>query len=115
MHRFEEEDRIDQSWPEEEEMSREGTDLAQVEIKQEESSHQPSHRGMTPTIDKKRDSGTAPADQNERSALTGKLCKRVLVLIKWQCSADTAVDDRMVQALTGWLRKRGISIYTETI
>jgi hypothetical protein len=38
-----------------------------------------------------------------------------MALIRWQCSTDTAVDDRMVRVLEGWLRKRGISIYTDLV
>jgi hypothetical protein len=77
--------------------------------------NQTSHREMTQEVKGKQISATAPTDQLGHSILTGKLCKRALALIRWQCGADTAVDDRMVQALTGWLRKRGISIYTEAV
>jgi hypothetical protein len=73
-----------------------------------------SHRETTQPTNGKQNTATS-VSQDECSALTGKLCKRVLALIRWQCGADTAVDNRMIQALTGWLRKRGISIYTEMI
>jgi hypothetical protein len=68
--------------------------------------------GVTHGNSGERDSGTAPG---ERSALTGKLCRRVMALIRWQCGADGAVDERMVRALEGWLRRRGISIYTDLV
>jgi hypothetical protein len=70
---------------------------------------------MTQESARERDSGTAPVTQDDRGVLTGKLCKRVMALIKWQCGADTVVDDRMVRALEGWLRRRGISIYTDLL
>jgi hypothetical protein len=70
---------------------------------------------MTQATVKERDSGTAPVTQDDRGVLTGKLCKHVMALIKWQCSADTAVDDRMVRVLEGWLQRRGISIYTDLL
>jgi hypothetical protein len=69
-------------------------------------------RKVTHVDSKERDSGTAP---NERPELTGKLCRRVMALIRWQCGADGAVDACMVRALEGWLRKRGISIYTDLV
>jgi hypothetical protein len=72
-----------------------------------------SQREMTQEDSKEWDSGTAPMSHEDQATLTGKLCKRVMALIRWQCGTDTAVDDRMVRALEGWLRKRGISIYTD--
>jgi hypothetical protein len=89
------------------------TEPVRFKAEQNETNDQTSQEGMTPSSVKKRDSGTAPVSHDECPALTGKLCKRVLALIRWQCSADAVVDARMVQALEGWLRKRGISIYTE--
>jgi hypothetical protein len=61
------------------------------------------------------DSGPAIVSHDNRATITGKLCQQVMVLIKWQCGVDKAVDDRMVRALEGWLRNRGISIYTDLL
>jgi hypothetical protein len=61
------------------------------------------------------DSGTSISDQSSRTALMGKLCKRVLALIKYKVSVDNAVDGHMVQVLEAWLCKRGISIYTDHV
>jgi hypothetical protein len=58
-------------------------------------------------------SGTPPKDINAQ--LMGKLCKWVLVLIKHKMGADVHVSDRMVRALKEWLRRHGISIYTESL
>jgi hypothetical protein len=63
----------------------------------------------------KRDNGSTAGSHDDRAALTGKLCQWVMVLIKWQCGMDKAVDARMVQALEGWLCNRGISIYTDLL
>jgi hypothetical protein len=72
----------------------------------------PSQKDVTQDDVKERDSGTAV---DGRAALTGKLCRRVMALIRWQSGVDTAVDDRMVRALEAWLRRRGISIYTDQV
>jgi hypothetical protein len=74
-----------------------------------------SQVGMTQGVAREWDSGTAPMTQGDWGVLTGKLCKRVMALIKWRCGADTAVDDCMVRALEGWLRRRGISIYIDLL
>jgi hypothetical protein len=74
-----------------------------------------SLKDMTQDNERKRDSGSASVIPEERSALTGKLCRRVIALIRWQCSADSAVNDRMVRTLEAWLWRRGISIYTDRV
>jgi hypothetical protein len=45
--------------------------------------------------------------------LMDKLCKCALVLIKHKVGTDLAVSDCMVRALEEWLRRKGITIYTE--
>jgi hypothetical protein len=86
-----------------------------IEPRQFDEDRQVSQKGMTREPPRERDSGTAPMTQSDRGVLTGKLCKRVMVLIKWQCSTDTAVDACMVRALEEWLQRRGISIYTDLL
>jgi hypothetical protein len=61
------------------------------------------------------DSGTRDMSQKGSAELTGKLCQCVLALISWKVSADKAVMNHMVQALEEWLRRRGISIYTDLV
>jgi hypothetical protein len=62
------------------------------------------------------------ADQNgwdtgsrDTSVLTGKLCRRVMVLIQWKVGTDKAVMEHMVRALEQWLHNRGISIYMDLV
>jgi hypothetical protein len=74
-----------------------------------------SQEKMTQNDEGKRDNGSASVIPEGRAALTGKLCQRVMALIRWQCGIDGAVDDRMVRTLEGWLRRRGISIYTDLV
>jgi hypothetical protein len=57
--------------------------------------------------------GTSFDDWAAESLMMGKLCRRALMLIKHKVGADGAVDEHMAQALTTWLQRRGISIYTE--
>jgi hypothetical protein len=64
---------------------------------------------------REQDSGSAPVKPDDRAALTGRLCRHVMALIRWQCGVDGAVDDCMVRALEVWLRRRGISIYTDLV
>jgi hypothetical protein len=45
--------------------------------------------------------------------MMGKLCIRVLALIKHKVGTDGAVDEHMAWALATWLQRQGISIYTE--
>jgi hypothetical protein len=47
--------------------------------------------------------------------LMGKLCRRVLALIKWKVSHDRNITESTVQALESWLWVRGISIYTDCL
>jgi hypothetical protein len=68
-----------------------------------------------PVTQKERDSGKDAQKQQGSAEFTGKLCKRVMVLIQWKVDADKAVDEHVVQALEGWLQTRGISIYTEPL
>jgi hypothetical protein len=96
------------------------SDLARIELSAKKpnwsgSIEVPSQEQMTHGVTEKRDSGTMPVSHGDRATLTGKLYKHVMVLIKWQCGADEAVDARMVRALEGWLRNRGISIYTDLL
>jgi hypothetical protein len=74
-----------------------------------------SQREMTQEILEKWDSGSEIRSHNDRAVMTGKLCRRVMVLIKWQCGMDKAVDAHMVRVLEGWLRNRGISIYIDLL
>jgi hypothetical protein len=66
------------------------------------------------TTIKRHDNESPSNDLTSGSVLMGKLCRRVLVLIKHKVSADGSVSDRMAQALATWLRQQGITIYTET-
>jgi hypothetical protein len=52
-------------------------------------------------------------DNRSGPDLTGKLCRRVMALIRWKVGADKAVTEHVVQALEEWLQRRGISIYTD--
>jgi hypothetical protein len=70
---------------------------------------------MTQETLTKQDNGSTAESHNDWAALTGKLCQRVMALIRWQCKMDKAVDACMVQVLEGWLRNRGISIYTDLL
>jgi hypothetical protein len=90
-------------------------ELSKDEPDQPETIRRLSQAEVTHRNVRERDSGMAPVSHDERATLTGKLCKRVMALIRWQCSTDTAVDDHMVRVLEGWLRKRGISIYTDLL
>jgi hypothetical protein len=66
--------------------------------------------------EKKQDTSTTLLVSQDGSAeITGKLCQHVMVLIQWQVGADKAVMEHMVQVLETWLRRRGISIYTDRI
>jgi hypothetical protein len=47
--------------------------------------------------------------------LTGKLCQRMMALIQLRVGADEAVSDHVVWALKEWLRRRGITIYTDRV
>jgi uncharacterized protein (DUF3084 family) len=42
--------------------------------------------------------------ERDLSVLTGKLCRRVMVLIWWNVGANKAVNAHVVWALEGWLR-----------
>jgi hypothetical protein len=59
------------------------------------------------------DTGTSICSNGSGPDLMGRLCRRVLALIKYKVSADVAVSEHMVRVLEMWLQKRGISIYTE--
>jgi hypothetical protein len=72
-------------------------------------------QGTNQASNEQQNSRTSNDDQPSRSAMMGKLCKRVLALIKYKVGADGAVDEHMVQALEAWLQKRGISIYTDHV
>jgi hypothetical protein len=65
------------------------------------------------TTIKRHSNGSPSNDLTSGSVLMGKLGRRVLTLIKHKVSADGSVSDCMAQALTTWLRQRGITIYTE--
>jgi hypothetical protein len=71
-----------------------------------------SHLGMT---SKERNNSKEIREQGSSAHLTGKLCKRVMALIRWKVGADKAVSEHMVWALEGWLRRRGISIYADLL
>jgi hypothetical protein len=71
-----------------------------------------SHREMTQG---EWDTGTRSVSSDGSTELTGKLCQRVMVLIRWKVGADIAVTDHVVWALEEWLRRRGISIYTDLL
>jgi hypothetical protein len=71
-----------------------------------------SHRELT---QEEQDSGTRSVTHNSSAELTGKLCQHVMALIRWKVGADKAVMEHMVQALEEWLRRRGISIYTDLL
>jgi hypothetical protein len=63
----------------------------------------------------KRDSGTRSVSHTGESELMGKLCQRVMALIRWQVGADIAVTEHVVQVLEEWLWRRGLSIYTDLL
>jgi hypothetical protein len=65
------------------------------------------------TTIKGHDDGSLGNDLTSISVLMGKLCKRVLALIKHKVSTDGSVSDHMAQALATWLWQWGITIYTE--
>jgi hypothetical protein len=46
--------------------------------------------------------------------LMGKLCRRVLALIKHKVGTDGSVSNCMAQALATWLWQWGITIYIES-
>jgi hypothetical protein len=69
-----------------------------------------SHRTMT---QEKWDSGTRSVSHTGQSDLMGKLCRRVMVLIRWKVGANVAVMEHVVRALEEWLHRQGISIYTD--
>jgi hypothetical protein len=71
-----------------------------------------SQRRMT---QEERDSGTRSVSHTGQSELTGKLCWCVMALIWWKVGADIAVTEHVVRALEEWLRRRGISIYTDLL
>jgi hypothetical protein len=48
-------------------------------------------------------------------ALTGKLCQRVLALIKWKVGVVKDITKVTVWVLEAWLQARGISIYTDRL
>jgi hypothetical protein len=50
-----------------------------------------------------------------KSAITGRLCRRVLTHIKWQVSVDTDVDASVIDTLGRWLRHRGITVYIDPL
>jgi hypothetical protein len=74
-----------------------------------------SQRKMTQETLEEQDSGSTNGSHDDCAIMTGKLCQRVMALIKWQCGMDKAVDNRMVWVLEGWLHNRGISIYTDLL
>jgi hypothetical protein len=61
------------------------------------------------------DSGTGAVHQTGSAELTGKLCQRVMVLIRWKVGTDKAVMGHMVQVLEEWLHRHSISIYTDLV
>jgi hypothetical protein len=71
-----------------------------------------SHRVVT---QRERDSGTKSVSHTGQAELTGKLCWCMMVLIWWKVGADVAVMEHVVRALEEWLRRRGISIYTDLL
>jgi hypothetical protein len=52
-----------------------------------------------------RDSGSSVRVDAIRLELTGKLCRRALVLIKHKVGTDVDVSEHMVRALEMWLRR----------
>jgi hypothetical protein len=77
---------------------------------------------MMDTCDRPHHSGTdgisdhqAGSDEKIRhqSAITGKLCRRVLAHIKWQTGVDTDVDASVMDVLGCWLCYRGITVYID--
>jgi hypothetical protein len=71
-----------------------------------------SHRGMT---QEEWDSGTGSKSHEGSAELTGKLCRCMMVLIRWKVGANIAVTEHVVRALEEWLHRRGISIYTDLL
>jgi hypothetical protein len=84
----------------------------QNNIDQSDDTCKTSHRVLT---HEERDSGTKAPHHRSSAELTGKLCHRVMALIRWRVGADRAVMDHIVWALGEWLHRRGISIYTDLV
>jgi hypothetical protein len=47
--------------------------------------------------------------------ITGKLCQRVMALIKWKKGMVLEIDQRVMEGVEVWLYRRGISIYTDLL
>jgi hypothetical protein len=73
-----------------------------------------SNQGQDATISNHSNSDTSHKTMGIESVVMGKLCRRVLALIKHKVGTDGAVSNRMAQALASCLRLWGITIYTET-
>jgi hypothetical protein len=48
-----------------------------------------------------------------RSMITGRLCQRVMALIKWKKGLMPDISQEVMGEVEAWLRRRGISIYTD--
>jgi hypothetical protein len=55
-----------------------------------------SHRGLT---QEEQDSGPRSVSHGSSAKLTGKLCRRVMALIRWKVGVDNAVTEHVVWAL----------------
>jgi hypothetical protein len=63
-------------------------------------------------------SGTNEVQQQSmatQSTIMGKLCHRVLALIKWKKGLSQEITEDMIRALEKWLHNRGISVYTDHV
>jgi hypothetical protein len=72
--------------------------------------------GMSQTVSddwRERNNGSSIRIDAIKAELTGKLCRRALVLIKHKVGADVDISEHMVWALEEWLCRWGITIYTE--
>jgi hypothetical protein len=54
-------------------------------------------------------------NHQSKSAIIGRLCKRVLAYIKWRSDVNADIDISVMDSLGCWLHNRGISVHIDSV